>query len=326
LAAVGVVASYAGQIQIGQTVSGVNYGLTTLWVTSPNTSGCTTGCASSTTTGYALRNYDKSLFEGAVPAPTPFTGFSGVTGTASTPGSTMFDSTNDITFNMVSQTGSFGNVWMAGSSNTLTIPMGVFGVQNVWTMLNNYFGNPGVNDTSVTFSFDNNADGSDAASLTTLTLDLRNGTEIRSAMDCTANCTTNFATSLATGPAGTVVSGDDIHCTGPNCIATVTVLANNLYSALNLTPNAASLYGGESVNGVLDDQGFLFGNAFANQYLVSIGITEKGYDISSSSASASALSAVTVQTFSTETPEPSTIMLGVGGLFALAFVRRRRTN
>jgi hypothetical protein len=328
LASLGIASSYAGQIQIGQTIQGVNHGLTTTWITSPNTAGCTTGCAGSTTGDFVLKNYNKNLFEGGTPDPTPFVGYSSNHNVAPTPGSTIYDSANDITFAMISQTGTYNNVWTSSDSDTLTIPMGVFGVQNVWTMLNNYYGADGVVNTSVTFTFDDNADGSDANSLTTLTVDLKNGTEIRSSVDCTANCgTTEYASTLASG--ATVVNGSDIHCTGANCIAAVTVLANNLFSALNLTPNPSTQFGGQIVTAVLDDQGFFFGNAFANQYLVSVGITENGYGVSGSTASATALSAITVETFdttaaSTATPEPSTVLLVIGGLAGFAFIGRRR--
>jgi len=326
LVTLGVASSYAGQIQIGQTISGVNYGLTTTYITSPNTSGCT-GCANSTTTGFALKNYDKNLFEGGTPNPTPFTGYSSVTATAPTPGSTLVDATNNITFAMVSQSGTYNNFWASTASGTLTIPMGVFGVQNVWTMLNDYYGPNNAQDTSVTFKFDNNADGSDAGSLTTLTVDLKNGTDIRSSISCTANCNvgTTYANTLASS---SVVSGSDIHCTGPNCIAAVTVLTNNLFSALNLTPNALTQFGGQTVSAVLDDQGFFFGNAFANKYLVSVGVTEKAYGTTGVNASSVALSAITLQTVSAEnqtaTPEPSSVLLAIGGLAAFAFIGRRR--
>ncbi|HEU5020911.1 MAG TPA: hypothetical protein VFT60_03435, partial [Bryobacteraceae bacterium] len=196
LATFGVVASYAGQIQIGQTIVGVNHGLTKTWITSPD---CV-GCASSVTTGFGLKNYNKNLFEDGVPQPLPFAGYSDVSNVASVAGSTMYDSTNDVTFAMISQTGTYGNVWTSFGSNTLTIPMGIFGVKNVWTMLNNYYGVDGANSTSVTFQFDDNADGSDANSLTTLTVDLKNGTEIRGAVDCTANCgAVSYASTLASG-------------------------------------------------------------------------------------------------------------------------------
>lgn len=272
-----------------------------------------------------MKNYDKNLFAGAVPNPTPFVGYSSVAATAPVAGSTLYDSANDVTFAMISQTGTYNNVWTASGSNTLTIPIGIFGVQNVWTMLNNYYGNPDVNDTSVTFKFDNNADGSDADSLTTLTVDLKNGVEIRSAVDCTANCTNNYATSLATGSSGTVVTGPDIHCTGPNCLAAITVLANNLFSASGLSAGSSTVYAGETITTVLDDQGFLFGNTFANQYLVSIGITEKAFSTSNPSGSATAISAISLQTFpSTETPEPSSLLLGLSGLVVFTFVAYRR--
>jgi hypothetical protein len=275
-----------------------------------------------------LKNYDKNLFEGGTPSPTPFAGYSSVNSVAPVAGSTMYDSANDVTFSMISQTGTYNNVWTATSSGTLTIPMGVFGVQNVWTMLNNYYGEPGASNTSVTFTFDNNADGSDAASLTTLTVDLKNGTEIRSSLACTANCgATNYATTLASG--ATTVSGPDIHCAGANCIASVSVLANNLFSALELTPNPATQFGGQTVTASLDDQGFFFGNAFANQYLVSVGVTENAYSTVGATASSTALSAITLDTIDrgnnqVVTPEPSSVLLAIGGLAVFGFIGRRR--
>jgi hypothetical protein len=158
-------------------------------------------------------------------------------------------------------------------------------------------------------------------------VDLKNGTEIRSSLNCTANCSvgTNYANTLANS---TTVSGSDIHCTGPSCIAAVTVLTHNLFSALNLTPNPATQFAGQTVSAVLDDQGFFFGNAFANQYLVSVGVSEKAYATSGANASAVALSAITLQTVSAEnqtaTPEPSSVLLAIGGLAGFAFIGRRR--
>lgn len=336
LVTLGVVASYAGQIQLGQTVDGVNVGLTTLYMTTPNavtsTAGCANGCVNGSTTGFSLKNYDKNMFATGTPNPTPFSGYSNTTGVASTQGSTMFDSAHQVTFAMLSQTGSNGNFWAAGGNNTLTIPVGVFGVQNVWTMLNNYFGKDTNNDTNVTFTFDNNKDGSDAASKTVLTVDLVNGKEVRAGFDCTANCGSwvDYSTGLA---ASTSVTGSGLQCAG-NCPALVTVVTNNIFSSTGITGGAGTNVAGATGTAVLDDQGFLFGSMFSNQYLVSIGVTQKnfatGIGLSGGNlASISAVSAVTLDTFDrgnndVATPEPSTVLMLLGGFSALGFARLRR--
>src|ERR1700722_15270147 len=85
----------AGQIQIGQVITGVNDGLTTTYVTS----GCAGGgsCIAGSAGSFSERAYDANLFSAATPAPvspSPFSGYSNTAGTPATPGSTMFDSTN----------------------------------------------------------------------------------------------------------------------------------------------------------------------------------------------------------------------------------------
>jgi len=345
MAVAGTVSVFAGQIQIGQTISGVNVGLTTTYMTLPdtvtNSTGCTTGsapadgCANGSTTGYSLKNYDKNVFAAGTPAQTPFTGYSNTTGTASTAGSVMTDPTSGVTFAMLSQSGNYGNVWGASGNNTVTIPIGVFGVQNAWTMLNNYFGKTGDNDTDVTFTFDNNQNGSDANSLTTVTVDLVNGTEVRSAFDCTSGCGSwvDYATGLASG--ATNVSGSGLQCVaaagGAACPALVSVTAENIWSSAAgaVTGGAGTNYAGATGTVMLDDQEFQFGSQFANEYLVSIGVQQLNFSSAvgasgGSLASDVALSAVTVTTASAATPEPSTMLLLLGGFGILGFARVRR--
>jgi len=300
----------------------------TLPNTVTDTPGCSGGCANGSTTGYAQRNYNLNLFSNSIPSTTPFSGYSAIPTVAPTAGSTMFDSADGVTFAMLSQTGTNNDFWSANNNSTLTIPVGIFGVQNVWTMLNNYFGPTGHNDTNVSFVFDNNQDGSDLASKTTVTVDLINGQEIRSAVQCTANCSAaenGFSTTLN---ASTTVTGAQLQCSGLGCPSAVTVLARNLFTSLTanpagLTGGASTSYAGSTVNTFLDAQGFQFGDAFAGEYLVSIGVQQlnRNATLNGLNESVLALSAATVQTAA---PEPSTVILLFSAVGILGFVQFHR--
>jgi hypothetical protein len=329
----------AGPIEIGQTITGVNVGLTTTWFTTPNGNGCSAGnatCVTGSTTGYSSKNFDKNMFAADTPNPTPFTGYSNTSTTASTAGSTMADpvQTNSdagVTFAMMSQSGTYANFWGASGNNTITIPVGVFGVESVWTMLNNYFGVTGNNDTDVTFTFDAKQNGSDATTLTTVTVDLINGTDIRSAVKCTANCgTANYANTLNTTAGGTNVTGGNLQCTSTSsqCPTLVNVVANNIYGATGLAGGTGTNWAGSTDNVMLDDQGFSFGTAFDNDYLVSMAVSQANFGASNPNASVTGIAAVTVVTAASlvATPEPSSILLLLGGLGAFGYARRFRRS
>jgi hypothetical protein len=332
----------AGQIQIGQVISGVNDGLTTTYVTT----GCAgvSGCVAGSTGGNGLRGYDNQLFSGAIPAPTVFAGQMGYepATSGSLPG-TVYDSANQVTFAMISQNTNNSSVWASLGTNATVIPMGIFGVTDVWTMLNDYWGQSGAQDTVVTFTFGTQAGGAadtTAANLTTVTFDLTNGKQIRSAVDCTGSsdsgteCSSlDFATTLQTSTAAAPVASSATVTVGLGAPATASynVLTNNLYSQL-YTNAAFAPYINTTGTAVLDDQGFEFGNQFVNDYLVSVSVSNQGYlscaAAPCTTASRTALSAITVDTASgSSAPEPSTAMLVLGGFGLLGFARftRKRT-
>jgi hypothetical protein len=301
----------AGQIQLGQIVGGVNLGLTTTYMTS--------GVGSTGTS--TLKNYDTNLFSASTNAgspPTPFTGYSNTAGVASVAGSTMMDS-GGVTFAMISQTGSNGNFWdLLSPVPAITIPVGVFGVKTVWMMMNDLYGANGANNTDLIFTFDNAANGSDAASLNTVTLDLMNGAEIRDGVNCTNSGTTCTSLNYANTLSSSTTMGTTLTGLGP---ATVSVNTRNIYSGI-YDGGSGAPYAGTSGNLFLDDQGFGFGMAFANQYLVSIGVVNNSGAIN---VSRTAVSAVTLITAS---PEPSTVLLFLTGLGIIGVVglKKNRLN
>lgn len=301
----------AGQIQIGQVVNGVNDGLTTTYVTSGVGSiGASNG----------LVNYDTGVFSGATPAPTPFTGYgnTGTTGCGVT-SCTMTDNVNGITFDMINQSGSNGNAWANNSTNSIVVPIGVFGVTSVWTMLNDEYGLAGTNDTNLIFTFDGAANGSVASNLTVVTVKLRNGNDIRDAVDCTQPAATCTSLNDGTTLAATTTPVNQNSATTVNGVASattpVTIVANNLFSAGFTSANNPYNTVTQG-NLVLDDQGFNFGLGFTNLWLVSVAVSN---DSGVNGVSRAALSAITVAS-----PEPSTVLLLLSGIGLLALGRYRR--
>jgi hypothetical protein len=315
----------AGQIQIGQVVAGLNDGLSSSYVTSgcmsssgTNYDGCATGAAGS----FGLRAYNLNLMYsgmsgtlGTTPASTA--AYNSASTAAVAAGSTVYDSSNQITFAMIDSSNAASSNYWSGTGNTtaITIPIGIFGVTNVWTMLNNALATNGNNTTDVTFTFASDSKGT--TGVDTFTLDLVNGVEIRQSVDCSSGCASNAnTTGLYNGV--TNVATTNISGSVPSTVAVQAfggTLLNESYSA------ATSPYNGTSGNINLDDQDFSFGSTFANDWLVSVSVKELS---GSSTVSRTALSGITVQTGASSAPEPSTIFLLLGGFGSMAFVRLRR--
>jgi len=314
-----VLAANAGQIQIG----GVN-GLTS------STVNAGVGSAGA----YTEQNYDTVLFSGATEssvAPTPYTGYN--TGS----GGTLTDSTNHVTFSMINQTGNAADNFWGGTQSgcsaacvtpTITVPIGLFDVTDVWTMINTELAlaSATVRDSSVVFYFGTSANealASDDKVTVKLFDSLASGSaqsgETQNGVVCSSSCGSPAFDGGPTLPGPTVISG-------------LNVLTGNVYtSAYN---NALGAYGNSSSgNVVLDDQGFLFNNlaltgAFAgdtnlNTYLVAVQVVESG----GGNGVSTALSAITVDTAAgstSTTPEPATVLLFLTGLGAIGLARFRR--
>jgi len=285
-----VVAANAGQIQIG----GAN-GLTSSTVTG---AGCSSGGPCSE------QGYVPVMFQGI--AVTPPVG----------PGS-LVDASGDggsgVTFSKLNDTGNFWDLPTGTSSSILTVPIGAFGVTDVWTMINDIEATK-TNDVSVVFNFGtsanvtadsvtvklNNADGASASG------------EVRNALVCSTGC----AEAGQLGLSGAVVSG-------------VTVVADNVWTQSFLNCISSSIsplsIGNQCGTADLDDQGFFFnslnlggGLTNLNTYLVSVQVKEIA-----TAGGGAGLSAMTIDT-AAATPEPSTVLLFVAGLGVVGLGRLRK--
>jgi hypothetical protein len=341
------VAASAGQIEIGQYVgnssSGATQGLTSSYIS--GTASCVgavfqgNACAAGSSASWAETNYNASLFASAsntVPPIAP-SAYSGYSATSTTAGSQI--TTGPDPFAMINETSGTNpgtrNDWFANKSDSIfTVPVGLSGVTDAYLMLNNYWGVAGQQDTDVYFTFGTSSTG---GTLTTVEVELTNsgtpGSSASGQIQSSASC--------LTGGVGSALSTCDQFAGGPTLASSnpttlvngtplgtgVQVVTNPLYSfAYNGISASAMNYQGTTGNVQLDDLGFLFGSAYENLYLVSIGVQENFASGAPSAPSATSsdtvLSAITVDT----APEPSTWMLLLGGITAIGLGRLRRRS
>jgi hypothetical protein len=295
-----VVAANAGQIQIG----GAN-GLTSSTVTG---AGCSTGgpCTE--------KGYVPVMFEGAAVSPP-----------VAPPAGTLVDAAGDsgsgVTFSKLNDTGNFWDLPTGTATSTLTIPIGVFAVTDVWTMLND-IESTATRDINVTFNFGTNANGIGGTDVSK-NVQLFNANaanasgQVRNAVVCDTTCDETSQLGLT----GEVNNG-------------VTVVADNVWSQsfscirqnpLAVTASVSPAVGCSDGTAYLDDQGFFF-NSLAlgggltnlNTYLVSVQVKEIA-----TGGGGAGLSAITIDAGSA-TPEPSTVLLFVAGLGVVGLGRLRK--
>jgi len=317
------------QLQIGSGTNGAN--------------GLTAGTVTQVVTGGATGTVGEAAYIGSLPpSSTAFTRTSGVPASGypngETPGGqllTVNDNGTNVTFAMINDSANpTANMWLSSNTNgtvgapivtTDTILMGglgVFGVSNVWTMLNDQYGSLAYNNgqnTQVVFNFTTATGGA----VTPLTFTLTNGVTIRDSVNCTAAggaTGTGVSTCTALGYQNTLDTANSYGTTGGlNPASGPSVHAFNVWSG---TYNTGSGNYANTNNGAvyLDGQNFSLGSAYANDYLTSIQIigtttgTRQSRDV---------LSAITVQA---STPEPSTWLLLAGGFGVIGFARLRRKS
>jgi hypothetical protein len=321
----------AGTIQIGGPS-----GLTANYINQVAGAVCAAGtgnCVHGSTTGWMENNYNNVLFaqaQNGSTTPAPFPGYSQTSGEAS--GSVATDVNNpNVQFAMIADgaagNGASNNYWGSTATgvvqDSITIPVGAYGVTDVWTMLQNQFGTLGGNDTSVFFNFGSSSN--QASGYNTIEVDLVNSNnqnnvaEMRASLACTTvgtYCNSN------TNPHGFMSSGVNINGVIVNTSTTYNTFTYN-------SANSNGFYAGTGGKLKLDDQQFVFTDpSLLSQWLVSITITENvantfaSYKSNTSGPlpSETVISAITVDTV----PEPSTVFLLLSGVGSLAFFARRR--
>jgi len=283
-----VVAANAGQIQIG----GAN-GLTSSTVTG---GGCTAGGPCSE------QGYVPVMFQSAPVSPPVG------------PGS-LVDPAGDggscVTFSKINDTGNFWDLPTGTTTSVLTIPIGVFGVTDVWTMIND-IESTGNRDVNVVFNFGTSAGVTSVSKTVQLFNDVGAAGQLENALVCSTFC----ASGSQTGLTGEVNNG-------------VTVVAENVWnqSFFGCIGSLSAAVGAGCGTAYLDDQGFFFnslnlggGLTNLNTFLVSVQVKE----IAGTAAGlGSGLSAITIDT-AAATPEPSTVLLFVAGLGVVGLGRLRK--
>jgi hypothetical protein len=325
LVLIGTNLANAGQIQLGSGVNGAS-GLSATYVTG--------GTAQ---TGWGEFNYDVRLFQnvtqgGLSLTPTltgnayTKTGGQAVATLSDTGAGAETNSATGVTFNMISDgtnaSGNSNNFWEGFGANTLTVPVGIYDVTDVWTLINNVWGSPNAVDTTVTFNFGNSANGATTKALTvqlTNAGSVVNGTpsgQISASVNCTTVAATcnNYAIGPTAASSSIATSG-----TGSVLLPNITVLTDQVLSTAYNGGGTGTTYAGSAGNAVMTDQGFEFGSSFTGLYLVNIQIAEA---TGGGSNSQTGLSAITLDA----TPEPSTIWLLVAGFATAGFSRLRKKN
>jgi len=325
-ALIGTSIASAGQIQIGGGTNGAN-GLTSAYIGA--------GAGSWVEQNYAVRLFQSATSSSTPVAPTYSTGSyaENTSPSAATINDTgteaLTDSATGVTFNMLSD-GTYGtstqysrNFWEATNTSTLTIPVGVLDVSDVWTLMNNLWGTPNANNTTVTFNFGGSATVASESLIVALinSGDTTGGGATPSGQVATSvQCTTTVGGSPAacnTFAIGPTAASSSITTSGTaaGSLSAVTVLTDTLMAG---SYNAAvGNFASSAGQVVMTDQGFQFGTAFNGLYLVSIQVADSS---GAGHTSETALSAITVDS----TPEPSTMWLLVTGFGAAGFARFRR--
>jgi hypothetical protein len=326
------VAANAGSVLIGGST-----GLSSNYITQGAGAACAAGagnCITGSTTGYGEKNFDNVLFQGALngtTAPVPFTGYTQLGGTPA--GQTATDTTNNVSFAMISDgvnnatSNQSNNYWQStgtgGATDSIVVPIGVFGAASVWTMLDNTAGILGGNDTTVTFDFGATSNATSGLTVVTVALDNNNNTplngELRAALSCTAGTSVCFET--GPNPRGTLAQG--------TVIDGVTVNEGVVFNTFsyNNVPATSPFYTNTTAGKAkLDDQQFVFSPTLSNEWLVSMTITENVGNTTVSNPSAPSETALSAITVDTAVPEPGSILLFLSGIGGLGLMRFRRRN
>jgi hypothetical protein len=216
----------------------------------------------------------------------------------------------------------FGKSVMSSSLNNttsyITVPVGIFGVDEAWTMLNDEYGMNNNSYVTVVFNFGTTSNGCVAGDQNATTgacsssslvsepgavYNLTEGNQIDASMDCTT-----LTNSTCSGFATTTTSAN-----------TFNVFSGTYSQGSTGTGNTA--FANSAGNIQLDGQTFSFGSQYTNLWLVSMTVID--YSGSNTSGTLQSRVGLTALTVDEVTPEPSTWFLMIAGIGALAFARYR---
>jgi len=240
----------------------------------------------------------------------------------------------------VGTSGNLANIWAPGNSSgnqskTLDVgnytgasdTSGVFGVDQIWTMLNDIDGSIGYQGITLTLA------GYQANGTTpiTETIDLTAGVDYRS-VGQTSVPNNNIACDVANAGALTTVG---TNCTGHTSSTAKTSGTDSTYNSTNVSEGVSiTVYNNAYTtqdtltpgpdNYWLDVQDIVLGSSFLNGWLNTVTVTSND---GTGTQEKAILSALTVDQDSAATPEPGTVvLLTAAGLGGLVLFRRKRIN
>jgi hypothetical protein len=200
-----------------------------------------------------------------------------------------------------------------GTQGTITIPVGIFGVQSVDTMLSTVAGlTTGGTVCTSNNGLNPNTNCSNTASYAYVTLNLLSPTNVQATeVFALINGVTqsNILDGATTGTSGSTAGSYSVFDSVSGSSYNVTTQSKVFSSTIS-----GGLQGGDTL--LLDAQEFPIFSEYSNYELVSVAVTDTG----AASTNHEILSALTVS----ETPEPATFIMLLAGLGVIAAMRLRR--
>ena len=273
---------------------------------------------------------------------------------------------NGVSFSMNSITQNAGTYYASGLADfgnngsgvaqsglyTLTVPVGIYDVSSVSTLLNDFWASKTATSlagapvatgqsTAVTFEFSTSSNGL-TGTTSYETVYLTNGTDIRNSISA-ATCTSadptcadvaNYASTLA--PSDTLTAYNSSTFGGILSGTSNGTISETITSDAVPSTSFSSGVGGALAfsyadvatgNVNVDEQTFNFGSTYANDYLVAIILDNQMYMNSSPGATGGSRDSLAAVTVTQATPEPSTIFLLLTGLgsIGLGTLRRKKS-
>jgi len=234
-------------------------------------------------------------------------------------------------------TGDTNNIWAPGNTagnQTVTIGVGNYNgtagsltgvddVDQIWTMLNDWYATAGYQGLSITLNGENNAG---TASISE-TINLEAGIDYRSIGNASNDPTTCDIANIGTASLGTNCTGEsspmatgsatDSRSSLSNTSGVSVTVYNSVFQTADTATPTANQYW-------LDAQDINLGGAFLNGWVNTVTITSK--DGSGGLSEKGMLSALTVDSVPSGVPEPGTVALFGGGLSLLAICGIRRSK